>query len=96
MPLEKRIFAVTLTKRAMVLDGHADKETERIALEDRRKFIRFGLDLVFVITQHNDAGFGTMWEESSSRLIVRTHIVGIAQGVPFSWSARYPPRAILR
>jgi hypothetical protein len=63
MSLVKCIFAVTLTKRATVLDGHADKELERIASEDRRKFIRLGPDPVFVVTQHNDAGFGLMWEE---------------------------------
>ncbi len=61
--LEKRIFAVNLMKRAMVLDSHADKETERIASKDRCKFIRLVPDPVFVVTQHDDAGFGLMWEE---------------------------------
>jgi hypothetical protein len=61
--LAKGIFAVTLTKRVMVLDDHADEETERIASEDRCRFIRLGQDPVFVVTQHNDAGFGSMWEE---------------------------------
>jgi hypothetical protein len=63
MPLAKRVFAVALMKRATVLDGHADEEMERIALEDRCKFIRLGPDPVFVVTQHDDAGFGSMWEE---------------------------------
>jgi hypothetical protein len=48
--LAKLVFAVTLRKRATVLDGHADKETERIALEDRRKFIRLGPDLSQLIS----------------------------------------------
>jgi hypothetical protein len=61
--LAKCIFAVTLMKRAMVLGGHADEEMERIASEDRRKYIRLGTDPVFVVTQHKDAGFGSIWEE---------------------------------
>ncbi len=61
--LAKHVFAVTLTMGAMVLDGHADKEMERITSEDKRKFIKLGPDPVFVVPQHNDAGFGLMWEE---------------------------------
>ncbi len=50
MPLAECIFAVTLTKRVTVLDGHADKEMEIITPEDRCKFIRLGPDSVFVVT----------------------------------------------
>ncbi len=56
-------FTVILTKRATVLDCHADKESERVAAEDRRKFIRLRPNPVFVVTKHNDARFGAMWKQ---------------------------------
>ncbi len=56
------VFAVTLTKRATVLDGHADEET-RIAPEDRRKLIRLGPDPVFMVPQNNNVGLGTVWKQ---------------------------------
>jgi hypothetical protein len=37
--LAKRILAITLMKRATVLNGNADEETERVTPENRRKFI---------------------------------------------------------
>jgi hypothetical protein len=61
--LAECVFAVTLTKRAAVLDGHADEEMERITPEDRHKFIRLGPDPVFMVTQNNDAGLGTVWKQ---------------------------------
>jgi hypothetical protein len=39
--LAKCILAITLMKRATLLNGHADKETERVTPEDRRKYIQF-------------------------------------------------------
>jgi hypothetical protein len=49
--LAKSVLAVTLTKRAMVLDGHAYKETERVSPENKHKFLRLGPDPVFVVTK---------------------------------------------
>jgi hypothetical protein len=37
--LAKHILAITLTKRAMLLNGHTDQEMERVTPEDRHKFI---------------------------------------------------------
>jgi hypothetical protein len=39
--LAKRVFAVAMMERIMFLDGHADKEMERVTLEDRHKFVQF-------------------------------------------------------
>ena len=36
----------------------------RITPEDRRKFIRLGPDPVFVVTEDNDAGLGTVWKQT--------------------------------
>jgi hypothetical protein len=52
-----------LTKRATVLDGHADKDSERVALEDRHKFIRLWPNPVFVVTKHDNTRFGTKWKQ---------------------------------
>ncbi len=36
-PLTEGVFAIALPKRAALLDGKADKEAERIPMEDRSK-----------------------------------------------------------
>jgi hypothetical protein len=61
--LAECVFTVTLLKRAAVLDGHADEELERVAVEDRRKFIRLQPNPVFVVTKHYDTRFGAMWKQ---------------------------------
>jgi hypothetical protein len=53
--LAKRILAITLTKRAMLLDGHADEKKERVTPENRRKFIQFGPNSVLVVAKNNYA-----------------------------------------
>jgi hypothetical protein len=55
IPLEKCILAITLTKRATLLDGYADKETKRVSPEDKHKFIQFGPNSALVVAKNNYA-----------------------------------------
>jgi hypothetical protein len=47
--LTKCILTVALAKKTAFLDGHTDKETKQVAAKDRREFLQFGPESVFVI-----------------------------------------------
>ena len=77
-------------KRATLLDGHADKEMERVTPESD---LDQTLSLWLPRTTMRD--FASCGRKFSSRFIVNTHIAGMAQGAPFSRRARYLPKVDL-
>jgi hypothetical protein len=61
--LTKCIFAISLSQRAAFFNGEADKKPKGVAAKYRHILIAFAPNPVFVITQHNDAWFGTEREQ---------------------------------
>jgi hypothetical protein len=53
--LAKHILAIILMKRVMLLNGYADKETERVTPENRCKLIQFQPNSVLVVAKNNYA-----------------------------------------
>jgi hypothetical protein len=60
--LTKCVFAVALTKRTTLLDGHANEQSEGFAAKNRSEFVGFRPDAILVITKDNNPGFSAMRE----------------------------------
>ncbi len=61
--LTEGVFAITLPKRVVLLNGKADKEAERIATEDKSEPIRLGPDAVFMISKYDNPRLSMEGEE---------------------------------
>jgi hypothetical protein len=82
--LTEGVFAVALTKRTKTCNSHTSKEAERILSKDWSKLLLFVHALSSWLPRMTMQDFAQRGQRFSSFLMVRTHIVGIAQGAPFS------------
>ena len=58
--LTKRVLAITLLKNTFISNCLGSEEAERRVLEHRCITLRLAVNAIFMITEDNDAGFGTM------------------------------------
>jgi hypothetical protein len=55
--LAKGVFAITLMKRAMLLDGHWSQESKGVAAEDGSEAVAFAPNTVLLVAKNNNPRF---------------------------------------
>ncbi len=55
--MAKGIFAITLTKRATLLNGHLNQELKGVAAEDGSKAVGFAPNTVLMVVKNNNPRF---------------------------------------
>jgi hypothetical protein len=90
--LAEGVLTVPLLETTTMLHRKTDQKMETVEAQNWSKPIALGPITSLTIAQNHDPRLGAEQQSCSSFLMVKTHIVGIALGAPFSQRAQYSPR----